>query len=148
MEFRDALRAVFGRLRQRAVTQWFIDMVEKHDIRPLFGGYDAALSGYWIEEMRDYGFDFEKIRQGPYTWTYPLKRLGGLFEEHKIVSNNNPMLRWCVLNTGVKSTNPDGIASIQPVKTGKTKRIDGLVSLLNAYTCYCNHEDELSRFWR
>lgn len=132
----------------RAVTQWFIDMVEKHDIRPLFGGYDAALSGYWIEEMREYGFDFEKIRQGPYTWTYPLKRLGGLFEDHKVISNNNPMLRWCVLNTGIKSTNPDGIASIQPVKTGKRKRIDGLVSLLNAYTCYCNHEEELSRFWR
>jgi len=131
-----------------AVTQWFVDMVEKHDIRPLYGGYDAALSGYWIEEMQDYGFDFEKIRQGPYTWTYPFKRLGGLFEEHRIVSNNSPVLRWCVLNTGAKATNADGIASLQPVKTAKNKRIDGLVSLLNAYTCYCNHEDEYMRYVR
>lgn len=131
-----------------AVTQWFIDMVEKHDIRPIFGGYDAALSGYWVEEMRNYGFDFEKIRQGPFTWTYPFKRLGGLFQEHKIISNNNPILRWCVLNTAAKSTNSDGIASLQPVKTSKNKRIDGLVSLLNAIVCYCNHEEELSRYWR
>lgn len=131
-----------------AVTQWFVDMVEKHDIRPLYGGYDAALSGYWIEEMQAYGFDFEKIRQGPYTWTYPFKRLGGLFEEHRIVSNNSPVLRWCVLNTGAKATNADGIASLQPVKTAKNKRIDGLVSLLNAYTCYCNHEDEYMRYVR
>lgn len=131
-----------------AVTQWFVDMVEKHDIRPLFGGYDAALSGYWIEEMRESGFDFEKIRQGPFTWSYPLKRLGGLFEEHKIVYQNNPMLRWCVLNTGIKTLNKEGINTIQPVKTSSTKRIDGLVSLLNAFTCYCNHEDEINNYVR
>lgn len=131
-----------------AVTQWFVDMVEKHDIRPLYGGYDAALSGYWIEETRNYGFDFEKIRQGSYTWTYPFKRLKGLFDEHKIISNNSPILRWCVLNTSAKSTNSDGIESLQPVKTSKNKRIDGLVSLLNAFTCYCNHEEEFERYVR
>lgn len=131
-----------------AVTQWFVDMVEQHDIRPLFGGYDAALSGYWIEEMREYGFDFEKIRQGPFTWSYPMKQLGGLFEEHRVISNNNPMLRWCVLNTGAKTLNRDGINTIQPVKTGTAKRIDGLVSALNAFTCYLNHEDEFMRYIR
>lgn len=131
-----------------AVTQWFVDMVEQHDIRPLFGGYDAALSGYWIEEMREYGFDFEKIRQGPFTWSYPMKQLGGLFEEHRVISNNNPMLRWCVLNTGAKTLNRDGINTIQPVRTGTAKRIDGLVSALNAFTCYLNHEDEFMRYIR
>ena len=29
-----------------------------------------------------------------------------------------------------------------------SKRIDGLVSLLNAFVCYVNHEDEMSRYWR
>jgi phage terminase large subunit-like protein len=132
-----------------AVTQWFIDMVERHDIRPLWIGYDRALSGYWVEEMTGYGFDMERIAQGARTWTYPMKQLAGLFEEHRVISNNNPMLRWCVLNTGVKSLNADGIESIQPVKSGgKGRRIDGLVSLLNAYTCYCNHEDEFLRYAR
>lgn len=131
-----------------AVTEWFTDMVNRHDIRPLWIGYDAALSGYWREEMEQQGFDMEKIRQGPFTWTYPMKRLGGLFEEHKVISNNNPMLRWCVVNTGIKTTNRDGVNSIQPVKTGTSKRIDGLVSLLNAFTCYCNHEDEYLRYLR
>jgi phage terminase large subunit-like protein len=58
------------------------------------------------------------------------------------------MLRWCVLNTGIKTLNKDGINTIQPVKTSATKRIDGLVSLLNAFTCYCNHEDEMNNFVR
>lgn len=132
----------------KAVTQWFAGMVNVHDIRPLWICYDAALSGYWREDMEQNGFEMEKIRQGPITWTYPMKRLEGMFEEHKIISNNNPMLRWCVLNTGAKTLNKDGINSIQPVKTSSTKRIDGLVSLLNAFVGYCTHEDEYSRYVR
>ena len=131
-----------------AVTAWFVGMVEQHDIRPLWVGYDRALAGYWVEEMTSAGFDMEKIAQGPFTFSYPMKRLGGLFEEHKIVSNNNPMLRWCVLNTSAKSANRSGVDTIQPEKTSKSKRIDGLVSLLNAFVCYVNHEDEMSRYWR
>lgn len=131
-----------------AVTQWFKDMVELYDIRPLWLGFDAALSGYWQEEMKSEGFELEKIRQGAYTWTYPMKRLGGLFEEKKIIYQNNPMLRWCLLNTGVKTLNSDGINSISPVKTSSTKRIDGMVSLLNAFTCFCNHEEEYLRYVR
>lgn len=131
-----------------AVTQWFLDMVNIHDIRPLWVGYDRALAGYWAEEMTAQGFDLEKIAQGPFTWSYPMKELGGLFEEHRIISNNNPILRWCVLNTGVKTLNKDGIQSIQPVKVSANRRIDGLVSLLNAYTCYKNHEDEFNTYVR
>lgn len=131
-----------------AVTQWFVDMVNQYDIRPLWIAYDRALAGYWQEEMAGLGFDMEKIAQGPITWSYPQKRLGGLFEDHKIIYQNNPMLRWCLLNTGVKTLNRDGINTIQPVKTSSTKRIDGLVSLLNAFTGYCNHEDEYLRYLR
>lgn len=131
-----------------AVTEWFVQMVREYNIRPLWIGYDAALSGYWREEMENYGFEMEKIRQGPYTWTYPFKELRGMFEEHRIVYNNNPMLKWCLLNTGVKSLNKDGIESQQPIKISSVKRIDGTVSLLNAYTCFKNHEEEYLRYVR
>lgn len=43
-----------------AVTEWFVHMVREYNIRPLWIGYDAALSGYWREEMEDYGFEMEK----------------------------------------------------------------------------------------
>lgn len=131
-----------------AVTEWFVEMVKLYDIRPLWIGYDRALSGYWVEEMTGMGFDMEKIVQGPYTWTYPMKRLGGLLEEHKVIYQDNPMLRWCLLNTGKKSTNKDGIESIQPVRRAKNLRIDGMVSLLNAFTCFTNHEEDFLRYVR
>ncbi len=132
----------------KQVTQWFIDMVNLYDIRPLWIGYDAALSGYWREEMEQSGFDMEKIRQGSFTWTYPMKRLEGLFKEKRVIYQNNPMLRWCLLNTGVKTLNKDGIQSIQPVKVSSTKRIDGMVSLLNAFVSYNNHEEEFMGYVR
>lgn len=125
-----------------AVTEWFVMMVKKYNIRPLYIGYDTALSGYWREEMEGCGFLLEKIRQGPFTWTYPMKELGGMFEEKRIVYNDNPILRWCLSNTGKKSNNPDGIESIQPVKVAASRRIDGTVSLLNAYTCFKNNEED------
>lgn len=129
-----------------AVTEWFVYMVKEFNIRPLWIGYDAALSGYWREEMDDYGFEMEKIRQGPFTWTYPFKELAGLFEENRIWYQNNPMIRWCLSNTGKKSLNKDGIESVQPVKVTAARRIDGTVSLLNAFTSYKNHEEEYLRY--
>ena len=129
-----------------AVTEWFMSMVKEYNIRSLWIGYDAALSGYWTEEMIAMTFDMEKIRQGPFTWTYPMKELHGMFEEHRIVYQNNPVLRWCLYNTAKKSLNQNGIESIQPVKVSSVRRIDGSVSLINAYTCFKTHEEEYMRY--
>ena len=130
------------------VTEWFVSMVQERDIRPLWVCYDAALSGYWVPQMTDMGFEMERIRQGPVTWTYPMKRMKGLFEDHRIVYQNNPILRWCLSNTAAKSSNQRGIDSIQPEKITAHRRIDGTVSLLNAMTGYYNHEDEFLAYLR
>lgn len=124
------------------VTEWFVQMVREYDIRPLWICYDRALAGYWQEEMIAQGFEMEKCAQGAFTWTFPMKMLGCDLQEHRINYNNNPILRWCLANTGVKSLNKDGIESIQPVKIHKDRRIDGMVSLLNAYVGYTKHREE------
>lgn len=125
-----------------AVTRWFVEMVEKYDIRPLWICYDRALAGYWQSEMADYGFEMEKTTQGPFTWSQPMKELGCALTEHKVNYNNNPILRWCLANTGVKALNKDGIETIQPVKLQQDRRIDGMVSLLNAWVGYVKHLDD------
>lgn len=129
-----------------AVTQWFVDIMNDHNIRPLWVCYDAALSGYWVPDMESNGFDMQSIRQGPFTWTYPMKRMGAEFEEHKVIYQNNPILRWCLNNTGKKSTNKDGVESIQPVKLGESRRIDGAVSLLNAWVGYDKFSEEYMHY--
>lgn len=124
------------------VTRWFVTMVEEHDIRPLWVCYDRALSGYWVPEMEEYGFEMEKTAQGPFTWSQPMKEMGAAFEVHQVIYQNNPVLRWCLANTAKKSQNKDGIETIQPVKIQTEKRIDGMVSLLNAWVGYVKHFDE------
>ena len=131
-----------------AVTKWFKEMVDKYDIRPLWVCYDRALAGYWQEEMSDIGFDMEKTAQGPFTWSQPMKELGCALSEHKVNYNNNPVLRWCLANTGVKALNKDGIETIQPVKLQQDRRIDGMVSLLNAWVGYTKHLAEYLPYLR
>lgn len=124
------------------VTAWFVSMVRDYNIRPLWLCYDRALAGYWIEEMEQYGFEMEKVAQGPFTWSQPMKEMGAAFEEGRVNYNNNPILRWCLSNTAKKSLNQDGIETIQPVKIQQNRRIDGTVSLLNAWVGYVKHYDE------
>jgi phage terminase large subunit-like protein len=130
------------------VTKWFVEMVEVHDIRPLWVCYDRALSGYWVPEMVNYGFDMEKTAQGPFTWNQPMREMQAAFSEHRVVYNNNPILRWCLANTAKKSTKSDSIEMIQPVKIQQNRRIDGMVSLLNAWVGYVKHFDEYMPFVR
>ena len=130
------------------VTKWFIRMVEEYDIRPLWISYDRALSGYWVPEMEAYGFEMEKCAQGPFTWSQPMKEMGAAFSLHKVNYNNNPILRWCLMNTGVKRTKTDSLEMIQPVKIQTARRIDGMVSLLNAWVSYVKHADEYMPYVR
>ena len=130
------------------VTKWYIQMVEEYDIRPLWISYDRALSGYWVPEMEAYGFEMEKCAQGPYTWSQPMKEMGAAFEQHRVNYNNNPILRWCLMNTAVKRTNTDSLEMIQPVKIQTARRIDGAVSLLNAWVGYVKHFDEYMPYVR
>ena len=130
------------------VTKWFVDMVNDHDIRPLWVCYDRALANYYAAEMIERGFDMEPVAQGPYTWSYPMKEMGAAFVDHRVIYNNNPILRWCLANTGVKALNKEGIETIQPVKIQQQRRIDGMVSLLNAWVGYVKHMDEYMPYVR
>lgn len=130
------------------VTKWFVDMVEKHDIRPLWVGYDRAMANYWSQEMKSYGFDMIPVAQGPYTWTYSMKAMGAAFSDHKVIYNNNPVLRWCLCNTAAKALNKDGIETVQPVKIQQNRRIDAMVATLNAWVVYDKNYEEYISYLR
>jgi phage terminase large subunit-like protein len=130
------------------VTAWFLEMVEKYDIRPLWISYDRALSGYWVPEMEGYGFELEKCAQGPFTWNQPMREMQAAFSEKRVIYNNNPILRWCLLNTAAKKTKSDSLEVMQPVKIQVNRRIDGMVSLLNAWVGYVKHYDEYVNYLR
>ena len=114
------------------VTQWFQQMVWDYGIRPLWVGYDPWNSKYWIDEMNDAGFTMEKVRQGVFTLSEPMKQLEADLKNHIVIYDNNPVLKWCLANTQAKV---DVNGNIQPCKlNSKYKRIDGAVALIIAYS--------------
>jgi len=121
------------------VTAWFCQMRDEHKIDAFKIGYDRALAGYWVDEMKANGFDMQAVAQGAFTWSQPMREMGAAFADKKVNYNKNPVLVWCLSNTAVKKS---GVNNIQPVKISDRRRIDGAVSLLNAWVIYVrDYED-------
>ena len=114
-------------------------MRDEHKIDAFKVGYDRALAGYWVEEMKSNGFTMEPVAQGPFTWSQPMREMGAAFADKIVNYNKNPVLVWCLSNTAVKKS---GVNNIQPVKITDKRRIDGAVSLLNAWVIYVKYYDD------
>ena len=128
-----------NRVNFSEVTQWFCQMRDEHKIDAFKVGYDRALAGYWVEEMKSNGFTMEAVAQGPFTWSQPMREMGAAFADKIVNYNKNPILLWCLSNTAVKKS---GVNNIQPVKITDKRRIDGAVSLLNAWVIYVRYYDD------
>lgn len=128
-----------NRVNFSEVTQWFCQMRDEHKIDAFKVGYDRALAGYWVEEMKSNGFTMEAVAQGPFTWSQPMREMGAAFADKIVNYNKNPILIWCLSNTAVKKS---GVNNIQPVKITDKRRIDGAVSLLNAWVIYVRYYDD------
>lgn len=129
---RGLLRGCEGqKINYADVTKWFVDLVQQYDIRPFWVGYDPWNAQYWVDEMKEYGFEMRIVRQGARTLSSPMKELEADLRAKLVNYNNNPILKWNLTNLAVKRDDND---NIRPVKGRKQRaRIDGAVSLIIAY---------------
>lgn len=80
------------------------------------------------------------VRQGTATLSQPMKDMVPDFRNGLFVYDNNPIDKWCLINTSV---NTDINGNIQPIKgNGRTQRIDGTMALIDAYVVLQNKKDE------
>ena len=121
------------------VTQWFLEQVRENDLRPLYVGYDSWNAEYWKIEMAGLGFNMVEVRQGAKTMSTPMKVMKADLIDKKINYNNNPILKWCLSNTTIKM---DSNENIQPDKEKSRQRIDGAVSLIDAYCIFVDKQQE------
>ena len=122
------------------VTAWFLEMVNKYGITPAWIYYDSYSAKYWVEEMENNGFVMVRCIQGAKTLSLPMQMLGADLKAKKINYNNNPILKWCLTNTGIQT---DRNGNIVPIKAQSAKqRIDGTASLLDAYVGLYEHFNE------
>lgn len=128
-----------SKIDYKDVTQWFLEEVRDNDLRPLYVGYDSWNAQYWCDEMKGYGFNMVEVRQGMKTMSSPMKIMKADLIEKKINYNNNPILKWCLSNTTIKM---DSNENIQPDKEKSRQRIDGAVSLIDAYCIFVDKQQE------
>lgn len=121
------------------VTQWFLEEVEKNDLRPLWVGYDSWNATYWKIDMEENGFDMIEVRQGFKTESAPLKQMKADLMDKKINYNNNPILKWNLSNAAIKK---DDNENIMLSKEKSRQRIDGVASLMDAYVIFVNKQQE------
>lgn len=138
------LRIVPGnRVDKEVILDWFCELKDSEDLYPRFIGYDP-----WHvsdELLRKFALEFGKncmipVRQGTITLSEPMKDMAAMFKGKKIVYDNNPILKWCLMNTEVRA---DINGNIQPCKSRDARRrIDGTAALLDAYTVFRANRDK------
>lgn len=122
------------------VTAWFKKMRDEHELFPLWIGYDNWNAQYFTTEMQNNNFVMEIVIQGAKTMSPAMKQLEAEFKSRNINYNNSPILKWNLTNTQIKQDDND---NIRPVKGKSSKqRIDGTVSLIDAFVIYMRHYED------
>lgn len=131
-----------NKVHYKYVVEWFKEVQDELDIYIYKCGYDSWSATYFVEDMvNTFGKTvMEPVIQGKKTLSSPMKSLGADLEKKKIIYNNNPILKWCLVNTSVDKDKND---NIQPAKGNLgTRRIDGMAGLLDAYVTLENNLEE------
>lgn len=138
------LRTVPGnRVDKKVFLEWFKELRERDKLYTIFIGYDPwHISDDLLREFKgEFGQNsMIPIRQGTQTLSDPMKNLAADLEAKKIIYNNNPIDKWCLINTSIKR---DINNNIQPVKGKDSRlRIDGTISLICGYIALQNNLDK------
>lgn len=126
------------------MLEWFKEIRDEYDIYIPWIGYDPwHVDDSLLETYKnEFGKDaMIKVRQGIYTLSAPMKELKADLCAHKVIYNNNPIDKWCLTNTEIKT---DINGNVQPIKgVDSRKRIDGAVSLIIGYVVL---KDKMSEY--
>lgn len=126
------------------VADWFYKLYKDYNIKLWKCGYDQRFSKDWISRMGFYGWtkenkDLVLILQNAQTLSNALKLCEADLQHQLVNYNENAMDRWCFKNAGLKI---DDHSQCLCVKTERSKRIDGAVTLIILYEMYRRYRTE------
>jgi phage terminase large subunit-like protein len=113
------------------VYKWFVEKARRYHISLVT--YDPANAYRLVNDLQQYGGEewTKVVRQGAITLSPALKDLKELLLAGKVVSNQDPMLRWYINNVKLVD---DRNGNWLPSKQGAYRKIDGFAAWLNAHT--------------
>lgn len=128
-------------VNQSDVVAWFVSLFKKYKIRTFITGYDKWQAKAFRNEMKDYGFELEKIEQG-FELSNAMNSLETDLRNNKINYNQNSMDIMCLENVSAK-WNPAGTKRMPfKVQGDANKKIDGAVTMLICYETLDRHRKE------
>lgn len=124
------------------VADWFLELYQKHGLRPLCIGYDAKFANEFVNRMNDYGFDVEPVWQRSEVMS-PAIRMCEADIQSQLIIGLNEIDKWCIGNSTLK-VDGRGFAILDKIKGLSSRKIDGAVSLCIAYEIYRRHRLEFT----
>ena len=122
------------------IFNWFVELVERYEILPLWVGYDRYSAQYFVEDMKKYGFHMDDVRQGT-NLTPVIRELDGLVKDGTMCFGDNSLLQAHILNSALKSD--EEAQKCRLVKITPNARIDGMAALLDAICVRQAHYAEI-----
>ncbi len=126
----------------KAINQYLWEMYERYQIRPFRVGYDNWMAKDFVSVTKDdFGDEVpERVRMDFMSLSTPMRSLSADIKDGNVVYQDNPITRWCLKNTGIKSNNMNQIMPIKVHGTGN--RIDGAVAMMIAYHVRSKYKSE------
>ena len=119
-------------IQQEDVYSWFCEQAKKYEIMTI--GYDPANATRLRQMLENKGFACQIVRQGPLTLNDPMKDIKELLLGGRVVSNNDPMLRWYTDNVRISGERRHADKqNWMPSKRNKFRKIDGFMAWLDAH---------------
>lgn len=136
------LRVVPGNNVPRQVFLDWIQELAEMGLYTRYVGYDPWRMENIVPDLKAMvgEANVEPVRQGPRTYSDPLKQLKADMRDGLIIDNNNSLDHMCNLNVAVKVDTNNNLTVVK--KDGPTSRIDGFMALLDAYIALQRHMDD------
>lgn len=117
------------------IQSYIMEMAKKYQIQEI--DYDPWNSTQFANNLMNEGFECVEIRQGFKTLSEPIKDVEKLVLEKRLITFNNPVLRFAISNA-VPSLDPAG--NIKLDKSKATKRIDPVIAGITSHVRAMLHE--------
>jgi len=126
------------------VADWFLQLYDQHDMRPLKVGYDQRFAKQFLNRMEEYGIECEMVYQNPDTMSNAVKLVEADLIGQRLNYQNNPIDRWCLSNASIKVNN-QGQALIVKPQGRAAYRIDGATCFAILQEIYRRYRSEFTQ---
>lgn len=127
------------------MADWLVKLYKEYNIKPFRVGFDRWNADPFVKQMKLYFYDDTcvPITQSKNILNSPIRQTEDELKAKNINYNNNPILKWNLLNCVLEVDNRDKCQLAKP-KNQPYKKIDGAVALVMAlHTLNQNKEEYL-----